>query len=295
VFDVTSDLDAMYATLMDFRAEGGGDTPESVNQALDDAVQRISWSGDAGVYKVIFLVGDAPPHMDYQDDVKYPQTLAAARSRGIVVNTIKAGEDGAASAVWHRIAQAGQGQYAQVGMSGQAVAIATPFDARLAELSARLDETRLYYGSAEARVKGELKQDAAQKLHESASLASRARRATFNATASGADNLLGEGELVEDVTNGRVDLDKVPPESLPEAMQPMAPAAKKALIEKTAARRDELKREIQQLADQRTRFLKEQVSAEGGASASLDHKLYGAIRAQAAEKGMRYEADAPAY
>ena len=53
--------------------------------------------------------------------------------------------------------------------------------------------------------------------------------------------------------------------------------------------------EIQQLADQRTRFLKEQVAAEGGASASLDHKLYGAIRAQAAEKGMRYEADAPAY
>ena len=93
--------------------------------ALDDAVQRISWSGDAGVYKVIFLVGDAPPHMDYQDDVKYPQTLAAARSRGIVVNTIQAGEDGAASAVWHKIAQAGQGQYAQVGMSGQAVAIAT--------------------------------------------------------------------------------------------------------------------------------------------------------------------------
>jgi hypothetical protein len=295
VFDLTSDLDTMYATLMDFRAEGGGDTPESVNQALDDAVQRISWSGDAGVYKVIFLVGDAPPHMDYQDDVKYPQALAAAQSKGIVVNAIQAGDDGAAKAVWHRIAQAGQGQYAQVGMSGQAVAIATPFDARLAELSARLDETRLYYGSAEAKAKSELKQDAAKKVHESASLASRARRATFNATASGAANLLGEGELVEDVTNGRVDLDKVAPESLPEPMQAMAPAARKAMIEKTAASRGELKREIEQLADQRTQFLKEQVAAEGGAGTSLDHKLYGAIRAQAEKKGMRYEADAPAY
>lgn len=295
VFDLSSDLDTMYATLMDLRAEGGGDTPESVNQALDDAVHRIAWSGEAGVYKVIFLVGDAPPHMDYQDDVKYPQTLAAARSRGIVVNTLQAGDDGAAKAVWHKIAQAGQGQYAQVGMSGQAVAIATPFDARLAELSARLDETRLYYGSAEARARSELKQDAAKKLHESASLASRARRATFNATTSGASNLLGEGELVEDVSRGRVDLDKVAPESLPAPMQAMAPAAKKALIEDTAARRDALKREIGQLADQRTQFLKEQVAAEGGAGSSLDHKIFDAIRAQAQTKGMRYEADAPAY
>ncbi|MGD8910277.1 MAG: VWA domain-containing protein, partial [Chromatiales bacterium] len=40
VTDLSSDLDSVYATLMDFRAEGGGDGPESVNQALADAVGR---------------------------------------------------------------------------------------------------------------------------------------------------------------------------------------------------------------------------------------------------------------
>ncbi|MEW8587194.1 MAG: vWA domain-containing protein, partial [Candidatus Thiodiazotropha sp.] len=33
VVDLSEDLDSVYATLMDFRAAGGGDGPESVNQA----------------------------------------------------------------------------------------------------------------------------------------------------------------------------------------------------------------------------------------------------------------------
>ncbi len=33
-YDLSHDLDSMYASLMDFRAQGGGDGPESVNQAL---------------------------------------------------------------------------------------------------------------------------------------------------------------------------------------------------------------------------------------------------------------------
>ena len=74
VVDLSSDLDSMYATLMDFQADGGGDGPESVNRALHDAIHQVSWSQQAGTYKVVFLVGDAPPHMDYPDDVKYPQT-----------------------------------------------------------------------------------------------------------------------------------------------------------------------------------------------------------------------------
>lgn len=295
VVDLSDDLDSMYATLMDFRAGGGGDGPESVNQALYHAVHRISWSQDKDAYRVVFLVGDAPPHMDYQDDVKYPQTLAVAKSRDIVVNTIQAGDSRATRNVWMKIAQAGYGLYAQVEQTGNAVAIATPYDKRLAELSAKMDETRLYYGSAAEKAKRQLKQDAARKLHESASVESRARRATFNATKSGENNFLGEGELIEDVSSGRVDLDSLKPESLPAPLQAMAPAEQKAAIEEAAERRAELKSEIQELAAQRADFLKEKVNAVGGASASLDHKLYGAIRDQAGKKGMHYEADTPAY
>src|SRR5687767_13502840 len=42
--DLTDDLDAIHGQLMGFRAGGGGDTPESVNQALNEAVNKMTWS-----------------------------------------------------------------------------------------------------------------------------------------------------------------------------------------------------------------------------------------------------------
>jgi uncharacterized protein YegL len=153
VVDLSSDLDSMYATLMDFQAAGGGDGPESVNQALHDAVHRISWSQDQDTYKVVFLVGDAPPHMDYQDDVKYPRTLEAAQRRGIVVNAIQCGGNRSTTRTWQQIAQVGAGRYFQVEQGGSAIAIATPFDERLAKLSAKLDGTRLYYGTEQEKAR----------------------------------------------------------------------------------------------------------------------------------------------
>jgi Mg-chelatase subunit ChlD len=139
VVDLSSDLDTMYATLMDFAAEEGGDTPESVNEALGDAIDRISWSQGSSTYKVVFLVGDAPPHMDYSQDRQYPEILAAATERGIVVNTIQCGGMPETTQTWTEIARLGHGRYFQVEQAGSAFAIATPFDAELARLSAELD------------------------------------------------------------------------------------------------------------------------------------------------------------
>ncbi len=295
IVDLSADLDSVYAALMDFRADGGGDGPESVNQALYDAVHRLSWSRDPQTYKVVFLVGDAPPHMDYQDDVKYPDTLAAALQKDILVNTIQCGQSATTSRQWNRIARLGKGRYFQVAQAGSAVAIATPFDSKLAELSEQLDDTRLYYGSAQEKAKREAKLKASKKLHKASSLESRARRAAFNNSASGRRNLLGEGELVEDVASGRLDLSTVDRAELPASLQAMEPARQQAVIQEKARRRDELQRRIGELSAQRARYLKEKVEERGSARASLDHKLYSTVREQAAAKGMKYDADTPAY
>jgi Mg-chelatase subunit ChlD len=295
VVDLSTDLDSLYATLMEFQADGGGDGPESVNRALYDAVHNISWSQDDTAYRVMFLVGDAPPHMDYQDDVEYPVTLAAARQRGILVNAVQCGSGADTARTWQRIAQLGQGEYLQVEQGGGAVAIATPFDEKLATLSAQLDDTRLYYGSEADKQRQQRKLEATEKLHASSSLTSRARRATFNASASGTVNLLGDGELVEDVASGRVDLSSIEREALPASLQAMSPQQRRSLIEQTARQRDALKDEIRQLAEQRATYLKQKVEEAGGAPESLDKKIYSAVRAQAAKKGLRYEAGGPSY
>ena len=41
VHDLSDDIDDIYAKLMKFQAQGGGDAPESVNQALHEAVTKI--------------------------------------------------------------------------------------------------------------------------------------------------------------------------------------------------------------------------------------------------------------
>jgi hypothetical protein len=295
VVDLSSDLDSMYATLMDFQADGGGDGPESVNAALYDAVHAVSWSRDQNVYKVVFLVGDAPPHMDYQDDVKYPQTLADARASGIVVNAIQCGTFEGTTGEWQHIAQLAGGAYFQVDQAGSAVAIATPFDSRLAELSAALDGTRLYYGSKEDRVAQDAKVAATAKLGALASVESRARRAEFNASASGAMYRGGDKALVGDLASGRVKLAEVPRAELPPSMQAMAPAAQAEAVEEVAKKRESLMREVNEVAQQRTDYLRQKVEESGGAEKSLDDQIYKAVREQAKEKGLKYEADAPAY
>lgn len=296
VVNLSSDLDTLYATLMDFRAEGGGDGPESVNQALDDAVNKIGWTADKNVYKVVFLVGDAPPHMDYQDDVKYDVTLNTARERGIVVNTIQCGSDGTATGDWRRVASLGAGQYFQVGQAGNAVAVATPYDRKMAEVARKLDDTRLYYGSATELAEKRAKVEATDKLHAGASVASQARRAAFNASRSGVDNLLGGKDLVEDVKAGKVDLGKLDKDKLPATLQAMPAPAVAAKLEETAKQREELQRELGTLAKERSQYLRKEVAQAGGARDSLDAKVYGAIREQSKAKGLRYdEASAPEY
>jgi Mg-chelatase subunit ChlD len=295
VVDLTADLDSVYAALMQFEAGGGGDGPESVNQALADAVDKVSWSQDGQAYKVIFLVGDAPPHMDYQDEVQYPATLAKAKAKGIRVNAIQCGNLGETTRQWEHIASLGDGRTFQVDQAGGAVAIASPFDARLAKLSEELDASRIYFGSeAERKAQADKGHDA-ERAKAAASPAALARRATFNASESGKDNLLGGQELVEAVAGGRVDLMTVAPEALPAPMQAMTPEQRQALVDETAAKRDAVKAEIQRLAGERAEYLKEKVEANGGAAGSLDHKVFDAVREQAAKAGLSYGAGAPVY
>ena len=289
IVDLSSDLDSMYATLMDFSADGGGDTPESVNQALYDAVNKMSWSKDSGAYKVVFLVGDAPPHMDYQDDHKFPEIMAAATAKGIVVNTIQCGNLHDTVAPWQQIASLGGGRYFTVEQSGSAVAVATPYDEKIATLAAQLDATRLYYGSAAERKAMVGKVEATDKVHEVASPAAQARRGVFNASTSGEANFVGDKDLVHDVASGAVDLAAVPAADLPEPLVSLSAAARQKVVAETAERREALRAQIGDLAKERDAFIAKKVEEAGGAAGSLDQQLYDAVRDQAAPKGLKYE------
>lgn len=289
VIDLSTDLDSVYARLMDFRADGGGDFPESVNQALDDAVQRISWSTDDNVYRAIFLVGDAPPHMDYADDVKFSASIQAASARGIVFNAIQCGQNPTTLASWKHMTSLSQGVYFNVAQNGNAVAVSTPYDKELATVSQAFDRTRLYYGSEKVRKAGEDKVEATRKLYESASLESQARRATFNNTESGRKNALGDHDLISDLNSGKVQLDKIRRDELPAAIAALSSEAQQNKLRALRTRRTELKTRMATLSSKRADYIRQTLSQRGEDASSFDTQLVATLRAQASEKGLVYK------
>src|ERR1700710_2095157 len=97
---LTTDIQALYANLLELKARGGGDWPESVNEALAVAVNKLRWTPSSDTRRIVFLVGDAPPHMDYAQDTKYPTTLAVAKQKDITVNAVQAGNARDTERVW---------------------------------------------------------------------------------------------------------------------------------------------------------------------------------------------------
>ncbi len=287
--DLTDDLDAVYEQLLAFQASGGGDGPESVNQALHEAVTSIAWSDDKQTYRVIFLVGDYPPHMDYEDDVKYPETCELAAKKGIIVNTVQCGTHGPTMPVWREIASLAEGRYFQVEQSGSAILASTPFDARLSELSRELDETRLYYGSAEVKAAQEARKAMADRIYEVAAPSATAQRAAFNVGEAGKFNFAGGQELIQDVADGTVKLAEIEEKELPENMRKMSPEEREKYLAKMSAKREELQAQVKELAAKRQAHIEDQVrNTKLAGEQSLDSAVFECVQEQAARKGIQY-------
>src|SRR5215475_1215661 len=142
-FALTGDLDAVFAELSGYQADGGGDTPEDVAAALDDTLHKMRWRD--GARKLVFLVGDAPP-ADRGDAPPFDALAREAGDRGIVLNTIRCGLDGDTARAWQQIAALGHGQFSSIEQDGGVQQVATPYDERLAALSAKVDSTAVIVG-----------------------------------------------------------------------------------------------------------------------------------------------------
>jgi len=283
-FALTNDIDAIYGQLQSFRAAGGGDEPESVNEALQDAVRKMSWSQDRRVLKIIFLVGDAPPHMDYADGPKYPQVCQEAVKQDILINTVQCGSISRTTPFWKEIAQLSEGSFAAIAQSGNMMAMPTPMDSELAELNRKVGKTLVAYGNEPVRMAVASKQLAAEKAPASVV----ADRLTFNARSGVA--VQGEGELLDGLSSGKVKLESVKKDQLPPELQKLNSEELKAELGQKQKERTELQARIQKLTREREDYLaaerKRQVERSKGDS--FDEQVAASIRAEAARKGIEY-------
>ncbi len=290
VTDLTADLDAVYSKLMSFQAVGGGDGPESVNQALSDAVNRISWSEGAQAMKLVFLVGDSPGHMDYDDDQRYPVTAQQAVRKSITIHTIRCGGNAAAERQFRDIAAKAEGRFFSIEQSGGAVAVVTPYDSEIAKVDGELRATTLAYGGRAAReeakrklaeVDATLAAAPAEAKAERAAYASRAAKAAPSAAYGGAD-------LLSAVEARSVKLDKIADDELPDEMRKMTAAERQAYVDKKLAERKARQARLDELNRKRADYLAEQAK-KGAARDSFDAKVLDAVKEKGAKVGLRYQ------
>ena len=146
-FDLTTDIQDLYANLLELKARGGGDWPESVNEALDVAVNKLHWtaSGDVQADRVpgrrrAAAHGLRAGHQ-ISDHAGGGETEGHHRQRG-------AGRRRArhrAGVARHR--QNGNGRFIPIPQDGgQVVIIETPYDDDIIILQKEINGTVIPYG-----------------------------------------------------------------------------------------------------------------------------------------------------
>ncbi len=278
-FDLSSDIDSVYAMLLSLAADGGGDHPEAVNQALREAVDEMSWSDGPGVYRAIFLVGDAPPQLRYAQDVSYPVSVARARERGIFVNAIQCGQDAQTERVWREIASLSRGEYLALAQDGGIAVAATPMDAELGELSRRLRETAVAYGSDADRVELERKLERASR----AAPAAAAERLAYMNEIGGRLNS-GRPDLVDALEAGDVTLEEVPSAALPAELKKLSADERADLVARKRQARKQLQARVSELVAERKDYLEQRKEGESDAELGFDVAVEGLVENQRAKE-----------
>lgn len=278
VLDLTSDLDTVYAKLTELVAAGGGDGPEHVIKGLHDAVDEVHWSQDPRAVKLVYLVGDAPPHEDYDDGLTMAGVLSDARQRGVRVSAIRCGTDSTTLTAWTAIARATDGEVSSIEQGGGVVAaVATPYDAELARLNAELAKTELRWGSSAER-------SAAAKVVETnmaAPAAAQAERAGFYA----ANAAGGGGATKQDLTASKPSaVAAVATADLPDEMQRMTPDERAKFVEQKRAEREAVLEKIKDANGKRVAALKAAPRAADG----FDAKVMDSLKKAGADKGLVY-------
>ena len=283
-FQLTNDIDAIYAHLREFKADGGGDTPESVNEALAEAIEKMPWSQDRKVLKIIFLVGDAPPHMDYANGPKYPDLCRAAAKKDLIINTVQCGNIAETTPIWQEIAKISEGSYVAIAQSGNMAVVATPMDDELSKLNKRIGETLIPYGDADLRREVSAKQAVA----ESAPASAAADRLSYNARTR--KTVQGAGELVDALANNELKLEAIDQKKLPAELQKLNRGELEARIAKTRKERETVQKEINELAQKRDAYIQAENKrlAAAGKGDAFDEKVAQTIRTQAEKKGINY-------
>jgi hypothetical protein len=148
-----------------------------------------------------------------------------------------------------------------------------------------LAKTTVVYGRTEMRREGEAKLAAAGALPAAAA----ADRAAF----AGKSGKAAAYDLLDAVKSGKVDLEKIKKDELPEAMRKMDVKQQKEYLDKLDRRRAELNKKAVELDKKRGAYIKEELAKKAkkegkDAKDSFDNQVLESLRKQAKKYDIDY-------
>ena len=278
---LTRDLDQISENLFGLSTNGGS---EFCGAVIKHASDKLEWDDSKDVYKAIFIAGN---EAFTQGSIDAYQSCRESAAKGVYINTIFCGDkNSAVSHSWSAGSKLAGGSALVIDHNRVVQHIESPHDKPILELNIRLNATYLAYG-VEGK-KSSLRQTAQDgNSYKHSKSGAHLQRAVSKASSNYSNT---NWDLIDASKEKGFKVTEIKKAHLPAEMQKMNEQQQLAHIQKKAADRSTIQKEINTLNKQREQWLqtqRKQNAAQG--SDTLDSAMISTVRKQATEKGYSFK------
>ncbi|KAB1229523.1 vWA domain-containing protein [Chryseobacterium viscerum] len=254
VAPLTQDLDLISEKLFALRTNGGS---EYCGAVIRDASANLNWDGNDKSMKLIYIAGNEA--FD-QGKINYKDVVSKAKGKNIYTNTIFCGsrEEGIQTS-WQNGASLGGGKYFNIDSDRKVIYIETPYDIRISECNAKLNDTYMYYGSHGSDYR--LKQITQDKNAESQSASNLVERAVAKSKKNAYKN--DHWDLVDKAEKDAGFIANVKESELPAELKGKSKEEIQKTIAVKSAARDKIQKEIEELSKKRQTYIDGEMKKRG--------------------------------
>lgn len=254
VAPLTQDLDLVSEKLFALRTNGGS---EYCGAVIRDASANLNWDSNEKSMKLIYIAGNEA--FD-QGKINYKDVVSKAKGKNIYTNTIFCGsrEEGIQT-FWQNGASLGGGKYFNIDSDRKVMYIETPYDIRISECNAKLNDTYIYYGNHGSEYR--LKQITQDKNAEMQSASNLVERAVAKSKKNAYKN--DHWDLVDKAEKDAGFIASVKESELPAELKGKSKEEIQKAITAKAAAREKIQKEIEELSQKRQSYIDGEMKKRG--------------------------------
>lgn len=252
VAPLTTDLDLISERLFSLTTYGGD---EYCGAVIGKAVKSLDWGNNSSDMKLIYIAGNEP---FTQGKTSYKAAIEDALSKGIFVNTIHCGnESSGVNGMWRDGAIRGKGKFFNINHNQKVRYYDTPYDDRISECNARLNDTYISYGRT-----GHLKKQSQAVQDQNASTISKSNFAERAVSKSKDAYTNSTWDLVDKMKENESAIEEISQADLPAELQNKSKAEIKKVVKQKESERTAIQKEISELAKKRQTYIEEQMKKD---------------------------------